>query len=65
MKVSELMVQLEMNAWHRFIFYAVNIPRFLVGKDLAILKCMYKGDGFDVLKKIKADLDDKNGQADA
>lgn len=65
MKVSEIMVRLEMNAWHRFVFYAVNIPRYLAGKDLVVLKCMYKVNGFDTLKKIKSDLDDKNGQADA
>lgn len=65
MKVSELMSQLEMGFWHKVVFYAVNIPRHLTGKSLIVLPCMYKGDGFEVLKKIKADLDNKNGQADA
>lgn len=65
MKVSEIIVQLDMNLWHKFVFYSINIPRYLVGKELILLPCMYKVDGFEVLRKIKADLDDKNGQADA
>lgn len=65
MKVGELVDRLEMTLWHKFVFYAVNIPRCLARKELIVLPCMYKGDGFEVLKKIKADLDNKNGQTDA
>lgn len=42
MKVSDMIVLLEMNAWHRFLFWSVNIPRYLLGMDLVVWKCMIK-----------------------
>jgi hypothetical protein len=40
MKVSDAMILFEMNRWHRFLFWCVNIPRVLCGRDLVFYPCM-------------------------
>jgi hypothetical protein len=40
MKVSEAMALFEITGWREALFWAVNIPRHLLGMDLVIYRCM-------------------------
>lgn len=40
MKVCELMIDVKMNRWHRFLFWSVNIPRYFLGMDIVVYRCM-------------------------
>lgn len=40
MSVGDIIALFEMNRMHRFLFYCVNMPRYLLGMDIVVWKCM-------------------------
>ena len=56
MIVSDILVSFEMNRWHRFLFWSVNIPRYLLGMDLVVYKCMFKCEVVDGFKRATIKL---------
>lgn len=40
MNVGEIIILFEMGKWQRFLFWAVNVPRYLLGMELVVWKCM-------------------------
>ena len=40
MKVSDTMEMFEITGWRAALFWSVNIPRYYMGMDLVIYRCM-------------------------
>lgn len=60
MKVSDIMVQFDISGWRKALFWSVNIPRYLLGMDLVIYRCMVRFEIVDGFKKATIELGGKD-----